>query len=196
MKKNLNVNRIILIIVVFVVVLSLLILVYVPEIQAHSGEYYSGVWTNPTNFRAQVFSSAYPYYSDIDYGFNAWNYSTSPSRLWMRLITYRADNANLGYEIRFYGVNLGPEGPLADAYNYPFWNNCTYSYSRIRLNLDRYPGLSQFRRRGAATHEVGHSLSLKHPNHSVGAIMNTPLPTSYNVPQNHDKLNIQGKYGQ
>lgn len=187
---------IILLVCSFIVVTMVVILVYVPEIQADSNDFYSGIWTNPTNFRAQVFSSAYPYYSDIDYGFNAWNYTTSSSKLWMRLIAYRADNANLGYEIRFYGVDLGPEGPAADALNYPAWNNCTYSYSRIRLNLNNYPGYSPFIRRGVATHEVGHSLSLKHPDHTAVAIMNSPLPTSYNVPQTHDKQNIQAKYGQ
>lgn len=195
MIKNLNVNRIILIIVVFVVVLSLSILVYVPEIQADSNDFYSGTWVNPTNFRCQLFSSAYPYWDDIDHGFNAWNFTTSSSKLWMRTIAYRADNANLGYEIRFYGVDLGPEGPIADALNYPSWTSI-YTYSRIRLNLNRYPGYSQFIRRGVATHEVGHSLSLKHPDHTAVAIMNSPLPVSYNVPQTHDKQNIQAKYGQ
>jgi len=187
----------------FIMVLLFLTLAYGNFVKAHAGEYYSGYWPNPTNFRCQVFSSAYSHYWDISHGFYAWNYTTGSNKLWMRSMEYRADDQNLNYEIRFFGVNLGPQGPWADTLNYkkvlwyfvPSWDNCEYAYSRIRLNSNRYPSLTQFTRRKVAAHEVGHSLSLKHPNHTVAAVMNQGTQP-YNVPQQHDILNIQSKYGQ
>lgn len=137
----------------------------------------------------------------------AWNGISSKVKI--TKMSSRSDDEDLGYQLRVYVSNLGKEGYWADALNFKktwyggyssCWD-CDYARSRIRINHDRFPNISsEFTKKKVATHEIGHSIGLRHPakRHNgvePTAIMNQGILT-YNVPQSHDQVLIINKYGE
>jgi hypothetical protein len=173
---------------------------------AHGSDSFPGKWAgnSQSNLGVQIYTSAQSYSNNIAHGMQSWEGISSNVGFKGYILS---DSNNNNYHLNHHGVSLGSQGPVADALNYSrnwlgtltaCWD-CEWSESRIRYNTDVYPGISTNWKFKAATHEIGHSLGLHHPDTSLHAtrfdavMKQGDLP--YRVPQSHDISVLQTKYG-
>lgn len=117
-------------------------------------------------------------------------------------------DSTLKEDITVRGVDLGATGSYADALNYKktwyggysaCWD-CTWAVSRIRINNNAegpFEKTTATRQQETVTHEIGHSLALKHnqdTSEDSTAIMREFGFNDKKVPLAHDIAMIKHKY--